>query len=272
MLLLRTTKHCRKRYLYLVCSIVRCSVHFDSRQRYTNTNLPFFFVSHYVIDCCIVYLIVKYVPTTSFYCLSFSTFLCLFNFFILHMIDCCMSPPIYSHPFEHIPSSLFSFSSIAQLDKLCVYIGGFIPSFIYYCNIHSFITAIILPQSTFLSSFLRVQCILYIENIPRQVMISSYKVRHQQHLHRHQHCSVVGTWTTVSSTAKIDTNARIPTWYDELTPSDAPTDHSRLHNILHRSPSSKLFRPGPSTMADACAHLFSSCLCYTFIISLLCWL
>jgi len=94
------------------------------------------------------------------------------------MIDCCMSPPIYSHPFEHIPS-LFSFSSIAQLDKLCVYIGGFIPSFIYYCNIHSFITAIILLQSTFLSSFLRVQCILYIENIPRQVMISSYKVRHQ---------------------------------------------------------------------------------------------
>lgn len=27
------------------------------------------------------------------------------------------------------------------------------------------------------------------------------------------HWSVVGTWTTVSSTAKIDTNARIPTWY-----------------------------------------------------------
>ena len=133
MLLLRSTKHCRKRYLYLVCSIVRCSVHFDSRQRYTNTNLPFFFVSHYVIDCCIVYLIVKYVPTTSFYCLSFSTFLCLFNFFTTWLIVAC------PHQFIPIHLSTFLLSSPSALlhnCKLCVYIGGFIPSFFYYCNIH----------------------------------------------------------------------------------------------------------------------------------------
>jgi len=137
----------------------------------------------------------------------------------LHFIACPLAhSSVYSTSLPHdwllhVPTNLFpsiwahSFSLLlqlyAQLDKLCVYIGGFIPSFFYYCNIHSFITAIPLPQSTFLSSFLRVQCILYIENIPRQVMISSYKVRHQQHLHRHQHWSVVGTWTTVSSTDKI---------------------------------------------------------------------
>ena len=158
-------------------------------------------MSHYVIDCCIVYRIVKYVPTTSFYCLSFSTFLCLFNFFTTWLIVACPHQFIPIHLSTFLLSSPSALCTIGQ--TVCLHIGGFIPSFFYYCNIHSFIPAIPPTQSTFLSSFLRVQCILYIENIPRQVMISSFKVRHQQHLHRHQHWSVVGTWTTVSSTDKI---------------------------------------------------------------------
>ena len=111
--------------------------------------------------------------------------ICPHHFILLLILWVPLSIQLVYSPHDwllRVPTNLFpsiwvhSFSLLLQLyctvrQTVC-FQGGFTPSF-FYANIHP------LPQSTFLSSSLRVQCILYIENIPCQVMVSSFKVRHQ---------------------------------------------------------------------------------------------